>query len=67
MIISFTSTNLICFVIKNDDDEEIDSDEADGVDGHDVGYESEEDKETAEEKKLRLAKLYLQEYWRSSC
>jgi hypothetical protein len=25
-----------------------------------VGYESEEDKETAEEKKLRLAKLYLQ-------
>ncbi len=44
-------------------DEEIDSDEAevDGLDGHDVGYESEEDKETAEEKKLRMAKLYLQE------
>ena len=41
-------------------DEEIDSDEAE-VDGHDVGYESEEDKETAEEKKLRMAKLYLQE------
>jgi len=49
---------------KNDGmDEEIDSDEAevDGLDGHDVGYESEEDKETAEEKKLRMAKLYLQE------
>ena len=26
----------------------------------DVGYESEEDHETAEEKKLRLAKIYLQ-------
>ncbi len=42
-------------------DEEIDSDEAEIDAGHDVGYESEEDKETAEEKKLRMAKLYLQE------
>eukprot|EP00088_Acartia_fossae_P015278 TRINITY_DN18347_c0_g1_i1.p1 TRINITY_DN18347_c0_g1~~TRINITY_DN18347_c0_g1_i1.p1 ORF type:complete len:458 (-),score=116.51 TRINITY_DN18347_c0_g1_i1:400-1773(-) len=47
--------------IKKIDDEEIDSDGSDIEGREDVGYESEEDLETAEEKKLRLAKLYLQE------
>ncbi|XP_023344987.1 U3 small nucleolar RNA-interacting protein 2 [Eurytemora carolleeae] len=42
-------------------DEEIDSEGSDIEARDDVGYESEEDKETAEEKKLRLARLYLQE------
>ena len=41
-------------------DEEIDSDGSDIEARDDVGYESEEDRETAEEKKLRLARLYLQ-------
>jgi len=47
--------------LKKDEDEEIDSDGSDIEYTGDVGYESEEDNETAEEKKLRLAKLYLQE------
>jgi len=44
-----------------EEDEEIDSDGSDIEAREDVGYESEEDHETAEEKKLRLAKIYLQE------
>jgi len=46
---------------KFDDNEEIDSEGSDIEAREDVGYESEEDLETAEEKKLRLARLYLQE------
>ena len=45
------------------DDENIESDGSDIEGMGDVGYESEEDLETAEEKKLRMAKLYLQECW----
>jgi len=47
--------------LRKDEDEEIESDGSDIEYNGDVGYESEEDTETAEEKKLRLAKLYLQE------
>ena len=43
------------------EDEEIDSDGSDIEVRDDAGYESEEDIETAEEKRLRLAKLYLGE------
>jgi len=43
------------------ENEEIDSDGSDIEAREDVGYESEEDHETPEEKKLRLARLYLQE------
>lgn len=43
------------------DDEEIDSEGSDIEVRDDAGYESEEDHETAEEKRLRLAKLYLSE------
>jgi len=43
------------------EDEEIASDGSDIEGRDDVGYESEEDHETAEEKKLRLARIYLQE------
>ena len=46
---------------KGVDDENIESDGSDIEGMGDVGYESEEDLETAEEKKLRMAKLYLQE------
>jgi len=47
---------------KVEDDEEIDSEGSDIEGRPDAGYESdEEDKETAEEKRLRLAKLYLEE------
>jgi len=42
-------------------DEEIDSEGSDIEVRDDAGYESEEDLETAEEKRLRLAKLYLGE------
>ena len=42
------------------DNEEIDSEGSDIEVREDVGYESEEDLETAEEKKLRLARLYLE-------
>ena len=42
------------------ENEEIDSDGSDIEAREDVGYESEEDHETPEEKKLRLARLYLQ-------
>ena len=42
------------------EDEEIASDGSDIEGRDDVGYESEEDHETAEEKKLRLARIYLQ-------
>ena len=41
-------------------DEEIDSEGSDIEGRPDAGYESEEDAETAEEKRLRLARLYLQ-------
>ena len=43
------------------EDEEIDSEGSDIEVRDDAGYESEEDTETAEEKRLRLARLYLQE------
>ena len=46
---------------KAKDDEEIDSDGSDIEVRDDAGYESEEDVETAEEKRLRLAKVYLAE------
>eukprot|EP00088_Acartia_fossae_P030393 TRINITY_DN3135_c0_g1_i3.p1 TRINITY_DN3135_c0_g1~~TRINITY_DN3135_c0_g1_i3.p1 ORF type:complete len:461 (-),score=88.09 TRINITY_DN3135_c0_g1_i3:2-1384(-) len=47
--------------MKKMEDEEIYSDGSDIDPKEDVGYESDEDLETAEEKKLRLAKVYLQE------
>jgi len=43
------------------EDEEIDSEGSDIEGRGDAGYESEEDNETPEEKKLRLAKMYLEE------
>ena len=43
------------------EDEEIDSEGSDIEGRGDAGYESEEDNETAEEKRLRLAKVYLEE------
>jgi len=46
---------------KLEDDEEIDSEGSDIEGKGDAGYESEEDNETAEEKRLRLAKVYLAE------
>ena len=46
---------------KAKEDEEIDSDGSDIEVRDDAGYESEEDVETAEEKRLRLAKVYLAE------
>ena len=46
---------------KKEEDEEIDSEGSDIEGKGDAGYESEEDTETAEEKRLRLAKLYLAE------
>lgn len=48
-------------VKKRDEDEEIDSEGSDIEGRPDAGYESEEDNETAEEKRLRLARLYLSE------
>jgi len=47
--------------LRKMDNEEIDSEGSDIEVREDVGYESEEDLETAEEKKLRLARLYLEE------
>ena len=44
-----------------EEDEEIDSEGSDIEGRGDAGYESEEDHETAEEKRLRLAKVYLAE------
>ena len=46
---------------KAKEDEEVDSDGSDIEVRDDAGYESEEDVETAEEKRLRLAKVYLAE------
>jgi len=46
---------------KEEEDEDIDSEGSDIEGKGDAGYESEEDNETAEEKRLRLAKLYLAE------
>jgi len=46
---------------RAEEDEEIDSEGSDIEGKGDAGYESEEDKETPEEKRLRLAKLYLEE------
>ena len=46
---------------KVEEDEEIDSEGSDIEGRGDAGYESEEDMETAEEKRLRLAKIYLAE------
>jgi len=46
---------------KKVEDEEIDSEGSDIEGKGDAGYESEEDTETPEEKRLRLAKLYLAE------
>lgn len=46
---------------KRQEDEEIDSEGSDIEGKGDAGYESEEDHETAEEKRLRLAKVYLAE------
>ena len=46
---------------KKVEDEEIDSEGSDIEGKGDAGYESEDDKETAEEKRLRLAKVYLAE------
>ena len=46
---------------KRVEDEEIDSEGSDIEGRGDAGYESEEDNETAEEKRLRLAKVYLAE------
>ena len=43
------------------EDEEIDSEGSDIEGRGDAGYESEEDNETPEEKKLRLAKMYLED------
>ena len=45
------------------EDEEIDSEGSDIEPRDDVGYESEEDRETVEEKKLRLARLFLQVHY----
>ena len=44
-----------------EEDEEIDSEGSDIEGKGDAGYESEEDTETPEEKRLRLAKMYLAE------
>ena len=46
---------------KAGEDEEIDSEGSDIEGKGDAGYESEEDNETAEEKRLRLARIYLEE------
>jgi len=46
---------------RAEEDEEIDSEGSDIEGKGDAGYESEEDNETPEEKRLRLAKLYLAE------
>eukprot|EP00090_Calanus_glacialis_P036412 TRINITY_DN6218_c0_g1_i1.p1 TRINITY_DN6218_c0_g1~~TRINITY_DN6218_c0_g1_i1.p1 ORF type:complete len:463 (-),score=171.61 TRINITY_DN6218_c0_g1_i1:58-1446(-) len=46
---------------RAEEDEEIDSEGSDIEGRGDAGYESEEDNETPEEKRLRLAKLYLAE------
>ena len=58
MIVLVLSSNR--FSDQMSDDEEIDSEGSDIEAREDVGYESEEDHETAEEKRLRLAKIYLQ-------
>lgn len=47
--------------VRKPDDEEIDSEGSDIEGRPDAGYESEEDNETAEEKRLRLARVYLSE------
>jgi len=46
---------------KQNDNEEIDSEGSDIEGRADAGYESEDDNETAEEKRLRLARIYLKE------
>jgi len=46
---------------RAEEDEEVDSEGSDIEGKGDAGYESEEDNETAEEKRLRLAKVYLAE------